>query len=96
MATLTAVAQGAMTLCITTFGIMTLSLTTPSMMIFSITTFSIKGLFATVSITTFSPNVTQHTSTSDIMLNVAFAECYYAVCRYAEYHHAECRGAVVQ
>ncbi len=51
-----------------TFSITILSITT-----FSIKTLSINGLFAALSIMTFSINDTQHNSTlSVIMLNVAF------------------------
>jgi hypothetical protein len=50
------------------FGATTLSITT-----YSIMTLSVKGLFATPSIMTFSINETQHNSTlCAIMLNVAF------------------------
>ncbi len=41
---------------------MAFSITTLSIMAFSIMAFSIKGLFATLGITTFSINDTQHNS----------------------------------
>jgi hypothetical protein len=64
--------------------------------------FSIKGLFATLSITTIC-----HYNNTEIIPSVRFyllyaecryaecryLKCRYAECRYAECHYAECRGA---
>jgi len=73
-------------LCI--LGAKTFSITTLSVMTLRIKTLSKKGLFATVRITTFSINDTQHNSTLVSLYWMShFIQCY-AECRYAE-----CRGA---
>ncbi len=52
---------------------------------FSIITLSVKGLFATFGITTFSQ------LTLSITILCHYAECRFTECRYAECHYAECR-----
>ncbi len=55
------------------YGATTLTIMTFSIMAFNVKALSMKGLFATLSIMTFSINGTQHYSTVNvIVLNVAF------------------------
>ncbi len=57
---------------------------------FSITTFSIKRLFATLSITTICYIVFILSVYTECHVFCSCAECCYAECRYAECRYAEC------